>query len=235
LNQLDRAKLGWRAYVEGADPPPDAAPATCLPPAPGPDGAPAALDRDPLLFFAGVAAAPDCTARVAGFGALAADLAQPAATAPAFTLVIPDACHGGRDGACPPGEPAGIERADAWLREWMAQILAAPAFADDGLVVVTFAEAHATGDRADSSSCCGQTAAVNEPPSVDPQAPVAGGGRTGAIVLSPHARPGQASEVPYNHLALLRTIEDAFGLEHLGLAGAPGLRPLGDDVFGPAP
>jgi hypothetical protein len=161
-------------------------------------------------------------------------LAQPAATAPAFTLVIPDACHGGRDGACPPGEPAGIERADAWLREWMAQILAAPAFADDGLVVVTFAEAHATGDRADSSSCCGQTAAVNEPPSVDPQAPVAGGGRTGAIVLSPHARPGQASEIPYNHLALLRTIEDAFGLEHLGLAGAPGLRPLGDDVFGPA-
>ena len=34
------------------------------------------------------------------------------------------------------------------------------------------------------------------------------------------------------HFALLRTIEDAFELDHLGLAGAATLQPLGEDVFG---
>jgi hypothetical protein len=232
--QLDEAKLGWRAYVEGADPPPDVPPAPCTPPAPAPDGTPTSVERNPLLFLAGVTAAPDCTARVTGLGGLTAQLALPAAEAPALTLVVPDACHAGRDGACPAGEPAGLARADQWLREWIPQIVAAPAFADDGLLVITFAQARATGKLADSASCCGQPTAINEPRNPDPQAPVAGGGRVGALVLSPHVKPASASDTPYNHLALLRTIEDAFGLEHLGLAAATDLRPLGDDVFLPA-
>jgi hypothetical protein len=232
--QLERRKLAWRAYVDGADPAPDAPAGPCRPPAAAPDGSRPAVDRDPLLFFAGLASASDCTARVTGLAPLAADLAAPAAQAPAFTLVLPGGCDAGRDGACQAGEPAGLARADAWLRAWVPHLLSAPAFADDGLVVVTFTEARATGKLADFASCCGQPRATNEPPSVDPQAPPAGGGRVGAIVLSPHAKRGTVSDVPYNHLALLRTIEDAFGLGHLALAGAPGLRPLGADVFGPA-
>jgi hypothetical protein len=231
--QLARRKLGWRAYVDGADPPAGAPPGACRPPAAAPDGSRPGIDRNPLLFFASLVSAPDCSARVTGLAPLAADLAAPAAAAPAFTLIVPGACDAGRDGACPAGEPNGLPRADTWLREWMPRLQAAPAFAADGLVVVTFAEARATGKLADFASCCGQPQAVNEPASVDPQAPTAGGGRVGAIVLGPHAKPGTVSNVPYNHLALLRTIEDAFGLGHLGLAGAPDLRPLGADVFGP--
>jgi LPXTG-motif cell wall-anchored protein len=42
------------------------------------------------------------------------------------------------------------------------------------------------------------------------------------------------NDTPYNHYALLRTIEDAFGLEHLGFAGASTLQAFGPDVFNAA-
>ena len=43
--------------------------------------------------------------------------------------------------------------------------------------------------------------------------------------------PGTVSSVPYNHYALLRWVEDQFGLAHLGYAGQAGLRTFGSDVF----
>jgi len=59
-----------------------------------------------------------------------------------------------------------------------------------------------------------------------------GGGRTGAVLLSTLIRPGTISTVPYNHYSLLRTIEDIFGLPHLGDAAMPQVRSFGTDVFG---
>jgi hypothetical protein len=170
---------------------------------------------------------------VTGLGMLATDLTAPLDAAPAFSLIVPDACSAGRDGACPAGEPSGLARSDGWLREWIPRIMASAAYADDGMIVITFDQARVAGQQADSTSCCGQARGVNEPESVDPQAPAPGGGRVGALVLSPRVKAGIVSDVPYNHFALLRTIEDAFGLEHLGLAGGDGLKALGDDVFGP--
>ena len=58
-----------------------------------------------------------------------------------------------------------------------------------------------------------------------------GGGRVGAVMLSPFIRPGTVSLRPYNHYALLRSIEDMLGLAHLGYAAEPELRALGADVF----
>jgi hypothetical protein len=58
-----------------------------------------------------------------------------------------------------------------------------------------------------------------------------GGGRVGALVISPFVTPGTTSDTPYNHYSLLRTVEDLFGLAHLGYAGANGLAPFGSDVF----
>jgi hypothetical protein len=48
-----------------------------------------------------------------------------------------------------------------------------------------------------------------------------GGGRIGAVLLSPLIRPGTVSTVAYNHYSLLRSIEDIFGLPHLGDAAMP--------------
>jgi hypothetical protein len=58
-----------------------------------------------------------------------------------------------------------------------------------------------------------------------------GGGRIGAVLLSRYIREGTVSGLPYNHYSLLRSIEDFFGLEHLGYAGQKGLNSFGDDVF----
>jgi phosphatidylinositol-3-phosphatase len=48
----------------------------------------------------------------------------------------------------------------------------------------------------------------------------------------PGLRAGTVSAVPYNHYSLLRTIEDIFGLPHLGDAAMPQARSFGPDIFG---
>jgi hypothetical protein len=48
----------------------------------------------------------------------------------------------------------------------------------------------------------------------------------------PLIRPGTVSTVDYNHYSLLRTVEDIFGLPHLGDAAMPQVRSFGPDVFG---
>jgi hypothetical protein len=44
-------------------------------------------------------------------------------------------------------------------------------------------------------------------------------------------RPGTVSTDPYNHYSLLRSVEDNFGLPHLGYAAQAGLQPFGKDVL----
>jgi hypothetical protein len=58
-----------------------------------------------------------------------------------------------------------------------------------------------------------------------------GGGRVGAVVVSRWTKPGRVNATAYNHYGLLRSIEDLFGLGHLGYAGAPGVTSFGRDVF----
>lgn len=59
----------------------------------------------------------------------------------------------------------------------------------------------------------------------------AGGGRVGAVLVSPFIKPGTVSDVPYNHYSMLRSVEDFFGLAHLGYAAQSGLVPFGEDIF----
>lgn len=56
----------------------------------------------------------------------------------------------------------------------------------------------------------------------------AAGGQVPTIVAGPAARAGAVSAVAHGHYSTLRTIEDAFGLAHLGAAGAA--TPL-DELF----
>ena len=52
------------------------------------------------------------------------------------------------------------------------------------------------------------------------------------MLVSPFIAPGSVNATPYDHYALLRSVEDLFGLGHLGYAGAAGLQGFGADVFG---
>jgi hypothetical protein len=51
------------------------------------------------------------------------------------------------------------------------------------------------------------------------------------VLLSRFIRPGTVTDVPYNHYSFLRSVEDIFGLPHLGYAGQPGLVSFGRDIF----
>jgi hypothetical protein len=52
------------------------------------------------------------------------------------------------------------------------------------------------------------------------------------VLISPFIKPGTVSKMPYNHYSLLRSLEDLFGLDHLGYAGQAGLKAFGTDIFG---
>jgi len=108
------------------------------------------------------------------------------------------------------------------------KIMAAPAYRDGGLIVITFDEG------SDSAACCGEASGLRpDHPNVPlPGKNGPGGGRIGAVLLSPLIRPGTISTVDYNHYSLLRTVEDIFGLPHLGDAAMPQVRSFGPDVFG---
>jgi hypothetical protein len=61
--------------------------------------------------------------------------------------------------------------------------------------------------------------------------PGPGGGRIGAVMLSPCIKPGTVTTDAYNHYSLLRSVEDNFGLPHLGFAGQPGLKPFDSKIL----
>jgi hypothetical protein len=158
---------------------------------------------------------------------LPADLKQ-LATTPNYVFITPNLCHDGHDSPCVNGEPGGLVSADAFLRQWVPQILNSPAYQRDGLLLILFDEAEFGASGTDSTACCNELPGPNSPL---PGITGPGGGRVGAVVLSKFVRPGTIVTTPYNHYSLLRTIEDLLGLDHLGYARQSGLNSFGLDVF----
>jgi hypothetical protein len=148
------------------------------------------------------------------FKQLDADLAS--GRLPAFALIVPNQCnemHGLRGfnipADCDYGDTEGlIRRGDRFTGELVKKIQATPAWrsAENVAIVITFDE----GFGSNRDGCCGVT----------PKAPSNfGGGHIPTLVLTNHGPRGVKDATPYNHYSLLRTIEDAFGIEeHLGHA-----------------
>jgi phospholipase C len=183
--------------------------------------------HDPFVYFHSIIDLPICTTNVVDLTQLNTDLTTEATT-PNLSYITPNLCDDGHDAPCIDGRPGGLVSADAWLTTWVPKIMASPAYADDGLIVITFDEAEPTGSGTDATACC------NTPPAPNTSTPGVvgpGGGRVGALLLSPHVAPNSTDETPYNHYSLLCSMEDAFGLPRLGFAGAPGLTCFGSDVY----
>ncbi len=181
-----------------------------------------ATRHDPFVYFHSIIDSPACAANVVGLDALTTDLAS-AGTTPNLAYITPNVCDDGHDAPCKDGRPGGLTSADAFLRAWVPKILASPAFRADGMLVITLDEADG-----DASACC------HTPPSPNTDSPGhtgPGGGRIGALVISGRTRPGTTNDTPYNHYALLCSLENVWGLDHLGFAGAPGLTCFGKDVY----
>lgn len=162
---------------------------------------------------------------------------------------------------CVDGRPGGLASVDTFLKVWVPRIRNSPAYKQNGLLIITFDEGESsppvtttdplTGRTTITTSepgehCCGQRIGPNitrpvvqtfvESPKVTYIVKIEGygGDRIGAVLLSPFIHPGTVSDSPYNHYSLLRSIEDVFGLRHLGYAAKSDLAPFGNDVFGTA-
>ena len=236
-DQLEAAGLTWRAYMEDMGNDPQRERAAC---AHVPIGARETTHvaevgdqyagrHNPFVYFHSIIDDDArCASHVVNLARLPADLRSAAAT-PNFVFITPNLCNDGHDAPCVDGRRGGLSAIDAFLRHWVPLITGSPAFAADGLLIVTFDESDGRGPEG-SSACCGEQPLPGAGFAPGFNGP--GGGRVGAVVLSPHARRGAISTVPYNHYALLRTIETLFGLAPLGRAAAPGLAVFGADVFG---
>jgi len=233
-DQLDAAHRTWRTYQEDMGNS-STEPKTCRHPNIGGDdptesarpGDQYATKHNPFVYFHSIIDTPACNQNVVSLDALDADLSSAKKT-PNLVYITPNLCNDGHDKPCVDGQPGGLVSADRWLREWTPKILGSRAFKRDGVLIVTFDEAELSGANGDSSACCGVQSTPN---AAKPGLKGPGGGRTGAVVISPFTKPGTKNAKPYNHYALLCSIENAFGLEHLGLAGQPGLECFGKDVY----
>src|SRR5262249_28278413 len=86
----------------------------------------------------------------------------------------------------------------------------------DGLLIIIFDEGNPASSGQEVCSTCAGAGA---------------GGRTGAVLIGAGVPAGAVVSTGYDHLSLLRSLEDSFGIpEHLGLAANASALPM-TDVF----
>ena len=248
-DQMGEKHLRWHGYMEDMGKDPSREAARCGHPTLGaPDGTQSATEKDkyatrhdPFVYFHSIIDRPSCAENVVPLDGLEGDLAKLETTAD-LSFITPNLCNDGHDSVCADGGPGGLEAADSFLRHWVPMILASPAYKRDGLLIITFDEADVPDPKNATDnfeSCCDEQPGPNiktgnkvgKRPDSGPGIYGTGGGRTGAVLISPFIKPGTVSTVPYNHYSLLKSFEDLFGLPYLGYAGQKGLKAFGTDVF----
>jgi hypothetical protein len=241
-NQLEGAGYTWKAYQErmnATDPGGHGTPGRCRHPSIGgsDSGTGAFTDgyvtkHNPFVYFHSIIDFPTCAKNDIDFSKLRKHLRR-GATTPNYSFITPTMCNDGHNEPCEDGRPGGLKTANKWLRRHVPRILRSPGFRDRGLLLILFDEARALEDdpgNSDPSACCGETQAPNTPNNAGLE-PGLGGGRTGAVLLSPCIKRRTVNRHPYNHYSMLRWVEDNFGLPHLGYAGQAGLKPFDSKVL----
>lgn len=241
-DQFEAAGVSWKGYMENMDAQPGTRPACANPFV---TGTPTRQEDDPdyhdkhnpwAYYHSTFDQDAYCQAHVVPLGYLDAagqpqgqlvtDL-QSVATTPQYSFLTPDQCHDGHDACASNGNNA-LAGADQFLKAFVPAIMASPAYQQDGLIVVLFDEG--TSDLV----CCGEKKAPNLSSTTDNGYPIPGpiadgGGQTGAILLSPRVAAGSVDATnQFNHYSYLRSMEDLFGLGHLGYAAASGLKTFED-------
>jgi len=219
--QLDEKKLTWRAYVDRNEAGEEVLPAGAAPPGCF------ATPRNPFAYFHAIVDAGECGEGDPGLARLAKDLALKPEKFPAFAYISPA-----------PPTPENPAAAEEELKTIVSSIQSSFAYKDGGLIVLTSAQAPQEGEHADPSSCCIAPAYPNlppepeaAPPATGPVKPTGGGGRVGALLLSPFVEAGTTSETYFNHYSLLATIEELFGLEKIGYAAEPAITGFDESIF----
>lgn len=248
--QLSAAGRNWKAYEQDMGNEPNREAAACGHPAVGAmdetqkaiagDGY--ATRHDPFVYFHSVIDEPTyCGKHVVALGStsgtmppaalrgetgLVKDLTHSGNT-PAFSFITPNLCQDGHDYPCvnEGGGASALADIDSFLETWVPLITSSPAYRHNGLLEITFDESE--GPTSDSSACCEETPGPGSPL---PGITGPGGGKVGAVLLSPFIVPGTISTTPYNHYSSLASWESLLGLSPLAEAAtAPST--FGSDVF----
>lgn len=215
-DQLDDAHVSWKGYM-------DSMPTACFhadySPTAGNDpyqgnstAQPAGnyADRhNPFIYFADVIGNDArCRQHELPYTQLASDLRS--GSLPQFGFITPDTCHDGHDAPCAGGQPGGLVSADRWLKQELPPLLGYLT-SHDGLLLVTSDESGVDQGAVAAPGCC-SGGAGGVAPGV--------GGQVGLLALAPGLKAGTVT-TQYDHMSLLRTIEDSFGIsEHLNNAAS---------------
>jgi phosphatidylinositol-3-phosphatase len=248
--QLSARKRTWKAYEQDMGNDPNREAAACGHPALGSkdetqdavEGDGYATRHDPFVYFQAVIDSQAyCDRHVVAMGSpsgampasalrgetgLETDLASIGKT-PDFSFITPNLCNDGHDYPCTnqPSGASALADIDAFLETWVPKITGSPAFRKNGLLEITFDESD--GAQSDASSCCGESAGPDSPL---PGITGPGGGRVGAVLISPFIMPETVSTTPYNHYSSLASWESLLGLPRLAEA-ASATSVFGADVF----
>lgn len=209
-DQLEEKSVSWKGYM-------DSMPSPCFhadynPAAFGPDPyqgdsqqlpAKDYADRhNPFIYFPDIVENDArCKAHVRPYTELADDIVND--TVPAFAFISPDTCHDGHDAPCSDGSVGGLKGFDTWLSQNAPPLLDYLA-AHDGLLIVTADEDGFS--TALPPGCCS-----GGPTGLTPGY----GGRIGLLAVAPGSdklTPGTTVNTSYDHMSLLRTLEDSFGV-----------------------
>jgi hypothetical protein len=246
--QLTARSLTWKAYQEDMGNLPNREAAACGHPNVGSTdetqkataGDGYATRHDPFVYFHSVIDEQGyCDKHVVALGSpsgamppsalrgetgLATDLATAART-PRFSFITPNLCNDGHDFPCTnqPSGASALADIDQFLETWVPKITSSPAFRHNGLLEIVFDEAA----NSETEACCEEMAGPGSP---EPGITGPGGGRVGAVLLSPFIAPGTVSKTSYNHYSSLATWESLLGLSRLAYAASTP-RVFGADVF----
>jgi hypothetical protein len=247
-NQLSAAKRPWKAYMQDMGNDPNREAAACGHPAleasdetqKAEDGDGYATRHDPFVYFHSVIDEQKfCDKNVVALGSptgqmpaaalrgetgLATDLASATRT-PKFSFITPNLCNDGHDFPCTnqPSGASALADIDAFLETWVPLITGSPAYQQNGLLEIVFDEAASS----EAESCCEE---MPGPGSPLPGVVGPGGGRVGAVLLSPFIKPGTISATEYNHYSSLASWETLLGLPKLADAKTVPTS-FGSDVF----
>jgi hypothetical protein len=251
-NQLTAKKLTWKAYQEDMGNDPNRETAACGHPAlnktdetqKAEAGDGYATRHDPFVYFHSTIDEPTyCNKHVVALGSpsgampaaslrgetgLATDLTALSKT-PKLSFITPNLCNDGHDYPCvnQPSGASALADVDSFLETWVPKITGSRAFRENGLLEIVFDE----GPNSDATACCEE---MPGPGSPSPGISGPGGGRVGAVLLSPFIKPGTVSTTAYNHYSSLASWESLLGLPRLAYAASvPSV--FGSDVFTAVP
>ncbi|HET8598825.1 MAG TPA: alkaline phosphatase family protein [Segeticoccus sp.] len=248
VDQLEKKHVSWGAYM-------DTLPADKLARF-GPtlsDGTVIQLyakKHNPFVLFDDIKNSPRRMSHVRDYSALKQDLNS--RHAPQFVWISPNQCHDMHGGVttavpghpetpCPygstkddPNDAALKQKADAFVKNAVNTIMSSRSWTRNSAIVIVTDENDYTGNEEtggweSAAGCCDSPYVQAADPRISPDWP--GGTYGGGLIPAIIVRDGLhhvVDHTAYNHYSLLTTIEDNWGLGHIGHAGdtAGGVVPM---------